>query len=53
VEVLGTELHEQEGKALYSLKLECHSSSYICTAQDKETSETDLVIVSNKEIKVK
>jgi hypothetical protein len=26
-------------------------SSYLCTAQNKETSETDLMIVSNKIIK--
>jgi hypothetical protein len=53
VEVLGIEPQEQEGKAIYSLKLECHNSSYVCTAQNKETSErtSDLVIVSNKVIK--
>jgi hypothetical protein len=29
VKVLGIEPHEQEGKALYSLKLECHNSSFL------------------------
>jgi hypothetical protein len=47
---MGNELHEKECKE-YSLKLECHNSSYLCTAQNKETSEIDLVIVSNKVIK--
>jgi hypothetical protein len=51
VEVLGIESHEQKGKAIYSLKLECHNSSYLCTAQNKETSEIELVIVSKKVIK--
>jgi hypothetical protein len=51
VEVLGIKPREQEGKAIYSLKLECHNYSYLCTAQDKETSEIDLVITSNKVIK--
>jgi hypothetical protein len=33
MEVIGIELQEQEGKAIYSLKLECHNSSYFmhCT----------------------
>jgi hypothetical protein len=52
VEVLGIESHEKEGKAIYSLKLECHKSSYLCTTQNKETSETDLMKEINKEIKV-
>jgi hypothetical protein len=47
MEVLGIEPREQEG-AIYSLKLECNNSSYLCTAQSKETSEIDLVIESNK-----
>jgi hypothetical protein len=51
MEVLGIKPREQECKAIYSLKLECHNSSYVCTAQNKETSEIDLVIVSNKVIK--
>jgi hypothetical protein len=51
MEVLGIKLHEQEGKAIYSLKLECHNSTYLCIAQNKETSEIDLVIASNKVIK--
>jgi hypothetical protein len=50
MEVLGIELHEKEGKAIYSLKLECHISSYLCTAQNKETFDIDLVILSNKVI---
>jgi hypothetical protein len=33
VEVLGIEPQEQEGKAIYCLKLECHNLSYLCTAQ--------------------
>jgi hypothetical protein len=48
VEVLGIKPQEQEGKAIYSLKLECHSTSYLCTAQNKETSEIDLMIARNK-----
>jgi hypothetical protein len=51
VEVMGIELQEQKGKAMYSLKLECHNSSYLCTK--KEISEIDLMIESNKVIKVK
>jgi hypothetical protein len=51
VEVLGIEPQEQEGKAIYSLKLECHNSSYLCTAQNKEISEIDLMIESNKVVK--
>jgi hypothetical protein len=51
IEVLGIKPHEQEGKAIYSLKLESHNSSYICTAQNKETSEIFLMIESNKVIK--
>jgi hypothetical protein len=51
VEVLGIEPQEQEGKAIYSLKLECHNSSYLCTSQNKEISETDLMIESNKVVK--
>jgi hypothetical protein len=51
MEVLGIELREQEGKAIYSLKLESHNSSYIWTAQNKETSEIVLMIGSNKVIK--
>jgi hypothetical protein len=39
VEVLGIEPQEQEGKEIYSLKLECHNSSYLCSAQNKEKSE--------------
>jgi hypothetical protein len=42
---------EQEVKEIYYLKLECQNSSYLCTAQNKETSEIDLVIVSNNVIK--
>jgi hypothetical protein len=48
VEVLGIELQEQEGKEINSLKLECHNSSYLCTTQNKETGEIDLVIARNK-----
>jgi hypothetical protein len=48
---LGIKPHEQEGKAIYSLKLECRNSSYLCTKQNKETSKIDLVIVNNKVIK--
>jgi hypothetical protein len=51
VEVLGIEPQKSQDKIIYSLKLECHNSSYLCTAQNKETSEIDLVIVSNKVIK--
>jgi hypothetical protein len=51
VEVLGIEPQEQEGKAIYSLKLECHNSSYLCTAQNKKISEIDLMIESNKVVK--
>jgi hypothetical protein len=36
VEVLGIKPQEQESKAIYSLKLECHNSSYLCTAQNKK-----------------
>jgi hypothetical protein len=43
VEVLGIEPQEQEGKAIYSFKLECHKSSYLCTAQNKETNEINLM----------
>jgi hypothetical protein len=50
VEILGVGLQEQEGKAVYSLKLECHNSSYLSIAQNKETSEIDLVILCNKVI---
>jgi hypothetical protein len=32
VEILGIEPHEQEGKAIYYLKLDCHNSNYLCTA---------------------
>jgi hypothetical protein len=52
VEVLGIEPQEKEGKTIYFLKLECHKSSYLCTAQNKETSEIYLMKESNKEIKV-
>jgi hypothetical protein len=41
-------LHEQEGKEIYFFKLECHDSSYLCIAQNKETREIDLVIARNK-----
>jgi hypothetical protein len=51
VEVLGIKPHEQEGKSIYSLKLECHNSSYLCTAQNNETSENDLMIQSKKLVK--
>jgi hypothetical protein len=51
MEVLGIKPHEKEGKAIYSLKLECHNYSYLCIAQNKETSEIDLVIASNRVIK--
>jgi hypothetical protein len=51
VEVMGIEPQKQETKAIYSLKLECHNSSYLCVAQYKETSEIDLVIESNRIIK--
>jgi hypothetical protein len=37
VEVLGIKPQEHESKAIYSLKLECHNSSYVCTAENKET----------------
>jgi hypothetical protein len=47
VEVLVIEPQEQEG-TIYSLKLECHNYSYLCTAQNKETSEIDFVIARNK-----
>jgi hypothetical protein len=36
MEVFGIEPQEQEGKAIYALKLECHYSSYLCTAQNKK-----------------
>jgi hypothetical protein len=53
VEVLGIKPHEQEDKVIYSLKLECQNSSYICIAQNKtKTSGIDLLIEGNKEIKV-
>jgi hypothetical protein len=51
VEVLGIKLQEQQGKVIYSLKLECHNSSYLCTAQKKDTTEIDFIIVCNKVIK--
>jgi hypothetical protein len=51
MEVLGIELQEQEGKAIYFIKLYCHNYSDLCTAENKETSEIDLVNESNKEIK--
>jgi hypothetical protein len=51
MEVLGIEPWEQEGKAIYFIKLCCHNSSDLCTAQNKETSEIDLVNESSKEIK--
>ena len=41
VEVWGIEPQEQEGKAIYSLQLECHNSSCLCTTQIKETMEVD------------
>jgi hypothetical protein len=47
---MGINPHEQEGKAKYFLKLDCHNSSSLCTAQNKETSEINL---SNKVVKVK
>jgi len=31
------EPQEQEGKAIYSLQLECHNSSCLCTKQNKVT----------------
>jgi hypothetical protein len=52
VEVKGIEPHEQEGKTMYSLKLECQNSSYLCTKQNKEKSEVNLMIETNKVIKV-
>jgi hypothetical protein len=51
VEVFRIKPQEQEGKVIYSLKLERHNFSYLCTAQNKETNETGLVIGSNKVIK--
>ena len=41
VKVWGIEPQEQEGKAIYSLQLECHNSSCLCTTQIKETMEVD------------
>jgi hypothetical protein len=38
-------------KPIYSLKLESHNSSYICTAQNKEIREIDLMIETNKVLK--
>jgi hypothetical protein len=51
MEVLGIEPQEEEGKAIYFIKLYCLNSSDLCIAQNKETSEIDLVNESNKEIK--
>jgi hypothetical protein len=51
VEVMSIELREQEGKAIYSLKLECCNSTYL--HKNKVTSGIDLMISSNKVIKVK
>jgi hypothetical protein len=53
VEVMSIESQEQEGKSIYSLRLECHNSSYLCTTQNKETSDIDLIVENNKVIKVK
>ena len=43
VEVWGIEPHEQEGKAIYSLQLECHNSSCLCTTEIKETMEVNIM----------
>ena len=43
VEVWGIEPQEQEGKAIYSLQLECHNSSCLCTTQIKETMEVNIM----------
>ena len=46
---MGIEPKEQEGKAIYSLQLECHNSSYLCTTQIKGTKEVDLIQGSKKQ----
>jgi hypothetical protein len=53
VEIMGFELQDQEGKAIYSHELEYHNYSYLCTTENKETSEIDFMTKSNKAIKVK
>jgi hypothetical protein len=52
LKVMDIKPYEQEGKANFCLKLECHNSNYLCTAQNKETCEINLVIKSNKEIEI-
>jgi hypothetical protein len=32
---MGIESHEQEVKVVYSLQLECHNYTYLCTKQNK------------------
>jgi hypothetical protein len=49
VEVWGIEPQEQEGKAIYSFKLECHNSSYLCTNK----LNMQRVVGFNLELKVK
>jgi hypothetical protein len=40
--VIGTKMNKQEGKTIYSLKLECHDSSYLCT-KENELREIDMM----------
>jgi hypothetical protein len=47
VKLSSIEPQEQEGKAIYSLKLECHNSSY-ALHKIKKTTKSDLMVVSNK-----
>jgi hypothetical protein len=43
VEVWGIEPQEQEGKATYHVKLECHSSSYLCIKKVKHANSDGLL----------
>ena len=49
VEVWGIDPQEQEGKAIYSLQLECHNSSCLCTTQIKGTKEIELMQESKRQ----
>jgi hypothetical protein len=43
VKVIGIEPEDQEGKAIYSLKLKYHNSSYLCTKENKVKREIDMM----------
>jgi hypothetical protein len=45
VEVWGIGPRKQEGKAIYSIKQECHNSSYLCTKQFKHVCEVMVVML--------